>query len=182
MVDKGFELLVGARQDSGFGPITMVGIGGIFVELFADAAPGIGVLTRQDVARMLTKTRAGKVLDGFRGQVYDREAIIDLTICVSRLMAENPDISELDLNPVIVYENGYAIVDTRLIKDPDFTAPSRKRISDWKRKSLDAVFNAESVAVVGASRPGTQGGVILKNCMKIKNSIRFTPHLKPSTD
>ncbi|MCG8551829.1 MAG: acetate--CoA ligase family protein, partial [Desulfobacterales bacterium] len=178
MVDKGFELLVGARQDPGFGPITMVGIGGIFVELFADAAPGIGVLTRQDVARMLTKTRAGHVLDGFRGQVYDREAIIDLTIRVSRLMAENPDISELDLNPVIVYENGYAIVDTRLIKDPDFTAPSRQRISDWKRKSVDAVFNAESVAVVGASRPGTQGGVILKNCIKIKKLYPVHPKLK----
>ncbi|WP_320043413.1 acetate--CoA ligase family protein [uncultured Desulfobacter sp.] len=178
MVDKGFELLVGARQDPGFGPITMVGLGGIFVELFADAAPGIGVLTRRDVNRMLTKTRAGKVLDGFRGQVYDREAIIDLTIRVSKLMAENPDISELDLNPVIVYENGYAIVDTRLIKDPDFTAPSRQRISDWKQKSVDAIFNAESVAVVGASRPGTQGGVILKNCMKIKRLYPVHPKLK----
>ena len=178
MVDKGFELLVGARQDPGFGPITMVGIGGIFVELFSDAAPGIGVLTRRDVERMLTKTRAGKVLDGFRGQVYDREAIIDLTISVSRLMAQNPDICELDLNPVIVYENGYAIVDTRLIRSPDFVVPSYQRISDWKRKSMDAIFNAESVAVVGASRPGTQGGVILKNCMKIKKLYPVHPKLK----
>jgi len=178
MVDKGFELLVGARQDPGFGPITMVGIGGIFVELFSDAAPGIGVLTRRDVERMLTKTRAGKVLDGFRGQVYDREAIIDLIISVSRLMAQNPDICELDLNPVIVYENGYAIVDTRLIRSPDFVVPSYQRISDWKRKSMDAIFNAESVAVVGASRPGTQGGVILKNCMKIKKLYPVHPKLK----
>lgn len=178
MVDKGFELLVGARQDPGFGPITMVGIGGIFVELFSDAAPGIGILTRQDVERMLKKTRAGKMLDGFRGQVYDREAIIDLTIRVSRLMAENPDICELDLNPVIVYENGYAIVDTRLIKDPDFIQPSFQQISDWKRKSVDAIFNARSVAVIGASRPGTQGGVILKNCMKIKKLYPVHPTLK----
>ena len=59
MAEKGFELLVGARQDPGFGPITMVGIGGIYVELFSDAAPGIGILTRQDVERMLENTRQG---------------------------------------------------------------------------------------------------------------------------
>ncbi len=178
MAEKGFELLVGARQDPGFGPITMVGIGGIFVELFSDASPGIGILTRKDVERMLEHTRAGVVLDGFRGQSYDREAIIALTIQVSKLMAENPEICELDLNPVIVYDKGYAVVDTRLIKDPQFTSPSFKEISPWKRKSVDAIFNAESVAVIGASRPGTQGGVILKNCMNIKKLYPVHPKLK----
>lgn len=178
MVEKGFELLVGARQDPEFGPITIVGMGGIYVELFSDAAPGIGIVTRQDVERMLTKTWAGKVLDGFRGQVYDREAIIDLTIRVSELMAENPDICELDLNPVIIYKNGYEIVDTRLIKSSDFLPLSCRLISDWKQKSVDAIFNAQSVAIVGASLPGTQGGIILKNCMKIKRLYPVHPTLK----
>ncbi|WP_321491461.1 acetate--CoA ligase family protein [uncultured Desulfobacter sp.] len=178
MVEKGFELLVGARQDPGFGPITMVGMGGIYVELFSDVAQAIGVLTPKDVKRMLNNTRAGKILEGFRGKVYDRQAIIELTIRVSRLMAENPDICELDLNPVMVFENGYAIVDTRLIRDPDLVVPASKNISGWKRKSVDAIFNAGSVAVVGASRPGTQGGVILKNCMKIKRLYPVHPRLK----
>lgn len=178
MADKGFELLVGGKQDPGFGPITMIGMGGIYVELFADAAMGIGVLSRNDVERMLKNTRAGRVLDGFRGQTCDREAVIDLVINISRLMAENPDICELDLNPVIIHENGYDVVDARLIRDPENVAPVPKNIQDWKRKSVDAIFNARSVAVIGASRPGTQGGVILKNCMGIQRLYPVHPKLK----
>lgn len=178
MADKGFELLVGAKQDPGFGPVTMIGIGGVFVELYADAAMGIGVLSRQDVEKMLEKTRAGQVLSGFRGQTYDRDAIIDLVIQISRLMAENPDIVELDLNPVIVYETGYAIVDARLIRDTDHESPLPEAVRNWKRSSVDAIFNARSVAVIGASRPGTQGGVILKNCMGIERLYPVHPTLK----
>jgi len=178
MADKGFELLVGAKQDPGFGPITMIGIGGIFVELYADAAMGIGVLSKKDVERMLENTRAGQVLRGFRGQIYDKEAVIDLVINISKLMAENPDISELDLNPVIAYEKGYEVVDARLIRDPENIAPLSEEIKNWKRESVDAIFNAQSVAVIGASRPGTQGGVILKNCMGIKKLYPVHPKLK----
>jgi 3-hydroxypropionyl-CoA synthetase (ADP-forming) len=177
MAEKGFELLIGARQDPGFGPVTMIGIGGIFVELYADAAMGIGVLTKKDVERMLTTTRVGRVLGGFRGQRYDRKKIIDLTVSISKLMAENPDICELDLNPVIVYEKGYAIVDARLIRDEDYVTPMAEDIQPWKLASIDAIFHAQSVVVIGASRPGTQGGVILKNCMKIRNLYPVHPKL-----
>ncbi len=177
MADNGFELLVGAKQDPGFGPITMVGMGGIFVELFSDAAMGIGVLSRSDVERMLKNTRAGRVLDGFRGQTYDKSAVIDLAVNISKLMAENPDIIELDLNPVIVYKNGYAVVDARLIRNSGHVAPASEDIVAWKRKSVDAIFNAKSVAIIGASRPGTQGGVILKNCMGIERLYPIHPKL-----
>ncbi len=178
MADKGFELLVGAKQDPGFGPVTMIGMGGIYVELYSDAAMGIGVLSEKDVERMLSNTRAGKVLDGFRGQQYDRDSIIELVINVSRLMAENPDICELDLNPVIVYEKGYAIVDARLIRDTNLLPPLPMDVRDWKLDSINAIFNAQSVAVIGASRPGTQGGVILKNCMGVKHLYPVHPRLK----
>jgi 3-hydroxypropionyl-CoA synthetase (ADP-forming) len=177
MAEKGFELLVGARQDPGFGPVTMIGMGGIFVELYADAAMGIGILTKKDVERMLTITMAGRILEGFRGQQYDRKKIIDLAINISRLMAENPDICELDLNPVIVYEEGYAIVDARLIRDEHIVKPMAEDIKPWKLASIDAIFKAKSVAVIGASRPGTQGGIILKNCMKIKKLFPINPKL-----
>ncbi len=177
MAEKGFELLIGAKQDPGFGPVTMIGIGGIFVELYADAAMGIGILSTMDVERMLTKTQAGRVLEGFRGQRYDREEIIELAVNISRLMAENPDICELDLNPVIVYDKGCAIVDARLIRDENIVKPMAEDIKQWKLASIDAIFNAKSVAVIGASRPGTQGGVILKNCMKISNLYPVHPKL-----
>lgn len=177
MAEKGFELLLGAKQDPGFGPVTMIGMGGIFVELYADAAMGIGILTKKDVERMLTITMAGRILEGFRGQQYDRKKIIDLAINISRLMAENPDICELDLNPVIVYEEGYAIVDARLIRDENVVKPIAEDIPAWKLASIEAIFKAKSVAVIGASRPGTQGGVILKNCMKIKKLYPVNPKL-----
>jgi len=75
--------------------------------------------------------------------------------------------------PVIVYKNGYAIVDTRLIRDPDFVAPPRRRISDWKRKSMDAVFNAESVAVVGVSgqRESSDSRLPTEPCVRVRTRL-----------
>lgn len=177
MAEKGLELLIGARQDPGFGPVTMIGFGGIFVELYQDAAMAIGVLGREDVERMLADTKAGRVLAGFRGQRYAREKILDLAVNISRLMAENPEICELDLNPVIVYEEEYAVVDARLIRDETVARPMAEDIKPWKLASLEAIFRARSVAVIGASRPGTQGGVILKNCMRIEKLYPVHPRL-----
>jgi acyl-CoA synthetase (NDP forming) len=178
MAGKGLELLIGAKQDPSFGPVTLVGLGGIMVELYGDTAMGIGVLGRKDVERMLATTRAGRVLAGFRRQRYDREMVIELTIKVSRLMAENPEICELDLNPVIVYSKGCQVVDVRMIFDRSLAKPAAEEIKPWKLSSVNAIFNARSAAVIGASRPGTQGGVILKNCMGIKKLYPVHPHLQ----
>ncbi|HWU41331.1 MAG TPA: acetate--CoA ligase family protein, partial [Candidatus Acidoferrum sp.] len=71
---SGFELLVGAHQDPVFGPVTLIGLGGRYVELFKDVAPGVGVLTRDDVERMLAETLASRVIAGFRGPALDKDA------------------------------------------------------------------------------------------------------------
>ncbi len=134
MAKSGFELLVGAKQDPSFGPITMIGLGGKYVELYADAATGIGVLKRDDVIRMLSETKAGRILKGYRGETIDREAVIELTIQVSKLMAEHPEIHELDLNPVLVYDKGYAIVDSRLIQDDPMIYPKSFQTAPPKAK------------------------------------------------
>jgi len=178
MAKKGFELLIGAKQDPSFGPVTMIGLGGIYVELLSDVAPGIGILERKDVERMLSKTKAGRVLDGFRGQRYDRKAVIDLALRVSRLMAEHPEIHELDLNPVMVYERGFALIDCRLIYGDPVRYPHIGDISESTASSLEAIFAAESVAVVGASGTGTPGGIILKNCRGIKKLYPVNPRFK----
>jgi 3-hydroxypropionyl-CoA synthetase (ADP-forming) len=178
MADPGFELLVGAKQDPGFGPVTMVGHGGRFVELWADVQPGIGILTEKDVEEMLGQTMAGIVLEGFRGPALDKQAVIQLAINVSRFMAEHPEIHELDLNPVIVYEQGFAIVDCRLIADEPMAVPCSTDLSEEKMQSLQAIFRPQSVAIVGASRPGTMGGIILKNCLGIPRVYPINPKLK----
>ena len=178
MVERGFELLIGAKQDPCFGAVTMVGHGGRFVELFKDVAPGVGILEREDVERMLSRTLAGRILRGFRGPPLDREAVIDLAIRVSRFMDESPDIHELDLNPVIVYEEGFAIVDARVIAGDPVSPPRLTDLSPARMASLSAVFNPRSVAVVGASRPGTVGGIILKNSSRIETLYPVNPRYR----
>lgn len=179
MAKSGFELFIGAKQDPSFGPITMIGIGGIYVELYSDAATGIGILTREDVEGMLSRTKAGTALKGYRKRILDREAIIKLTIDVSLFMMAHPEILELDLNPVITHDKGFDIVDYRLIRGSQPVTYRRFcELSAKKVKSLEAIFAARSAAVIGASRPGTQGGVILKNCLGIKKLYPIHPKLK----
>ena len=178
MAKVGFELLVGAKQDPSFGPITMIGLGGKYVELYSDAATGIGKLNRDDILRMLSETKAGQILSGYRGEKLDLEAVVKLTIQVSTLMAAHPEILELDLNPVLVYEEGLALVDTRVIQGIPVVYPTSTELSSEKLDSLKAIFDAKSVAIIGASRPGTQGGVILKNCLGIKKLYPIHPKLE----
>lgn len=177
MAKNGLEVLVGAKQDPAFGPVVMVGLGGKNVELLADVAIGVGVLTREDVLDMLSQTKAGQILDGYRGDVFDKESIITVAMNISRLMAEHPEIHELDLNPVIVYENDVSIVDTRVIQgEPVFRPQPSEHLAE-KLKSLQAIFSPKSVAIVGASRPGTMGGIILKNSMRIDKIFPVHPRL-----
>jgi acyl-CoA synthetase (NDP forming) len=178
MADPGYEMLIGAKQDPVFGSVTMVGHGGKYVELFKDVAPGIGVLAEDIVSRMLGRTMAGRIISGYRGVSLDKAAVIDLTIKVSRLMADNPHIHEIDLNPVIVYEQGFAIVDARVIQGEPMPRPRGRRISARKIKSLNSIFNLESIAIVGASRTGTMGGIITKNCTEISKVYPIHPKLK----
>jgi len=175
MVKSGHEVLIGATQDPGFGPMTMIGSGGRFVELMADVAPGIGILDEADVRNMLDRTRAGRILDGFRGPALDKEAVIRLAMNVSRFMAEHPEIHELDLNPVIVYERGFAIVDARLIAGDPIHYPGQTDISPNKMASLQTIFNPASVVLYGASNTGTVGGIVLKNLRRLKRVYPINP-------
>jgi hypothetical protein len=111
-----------------------------------------------DALIMLSTTMAGRILDGFRGPTLDKGSVIDLTLRVSRLMAEHPEIHEFDLNPVIVHEQGVSIVDCQLIQGDPIIYPRHTDLSKEKMKSLNSIFNPESVAIVGASRSGTMGG------------------------
>ncbi len=171
----GFELLIGARQDPVFGPVTMVGYGGRFVELFKDVAPGVGELTADDVHRMFSQTLAGRVIDGFRGPPLDRDAATDLVIKVSRLMEARPEVTELDLNPVILYPHGFSIVDARMILGEPVQHPGAEDLSEAHLKSLASIFEAQSIAIVGASRPGSIGGIILKNSSRMPRLYPINP-------
>ena len=118
MIPAGYELIIGGKRDPSFGPIIMVGLGGIYVELWHAVAFALAPVTRNQARQLLARTNAAKLLSGLRGQKPgDVEAFIDAVLRVSYLLADCSRIAELDLNPVIVAEagRGYAAADARIV-------------------------------------------------------------------
>ncbi|WP_311944097.1 acetate--CoA ligase family protein [Halomonas piscis] len=116
MAPQGVEVIVGLMRDPTFGPVVMFGLGGVLVEVLEDVAFRAAPLSRGDAAAMLDQLKARRVLDGVRGAPgVDKNALIELLLSVSRLMEAYPAIAELDLNPVIAYPDGYAVVDARIL-------------------------------------------------------------------
>ncbi|ERS91689.1 MULTISPECIES: acetate--CoA ligase family protein [unclassified Halomonas] len=120
MAKKGIEVILGVIRDPIFGPVLMFGLGGIFVEILEDVAFRSIPLSRQDAESMVEQIKAKKILGGVRGEKpVDKAALVDLLIKVSRIVEAYPALSELDLNPVIVNADGYAVVDARVIVERD---------------------------------------------------------------
>ena len=116
MAQAGVEVIVGVVQDPVFGPVMMVGLGGIFVEVMKDVAFRAIPLTRYDAYAMLDQLKGQQVLNGVRGQPpVDKDALVELILTVAGLVECYPEIAEIDLNPVILYPEGYAVVDARVI-------------------------------------------------------------------
>jgi len=112
----GLEVVVGGVRDPVFGPAVMFGLGGIFIEVFRDVSFRVSPFTRRDAEEMIREVRAYRVLRGVRGQPpRDIEALVDIIMAVQRLMEENPEVKELDLNPVLSYPQGALAVDARVI-------------------------------------------------------------------
>lgn len=113
---SGIEAFIGVKKDAQFGPVVAFGLGGIFVELYHDVSMRVAPLDRSDAEEMLSETKAKKLLDGFRGaKPKDTKSLISLLLKVSSLALAQPEISELDLNPVFVRESGCDVADARII-------------------------------------------------------------------
>jgi acetyltransferase len=116
MIPSGYELIIGGKQDTSFGPVVMVGLGGIYVELWQAVAFALAPVGRRRVQELLRRTKAEKLLSGLRGQKPgDIKSVTEAVIRVGRLLADFPRIAELDLNPVIVGPGGYAVADARMV-------------------------------------------------------------------
>jgi acetyltransferase len=113
----GAEIIVGFKRDLHFGPILMVGAGGIYAEIWQDVQLEVEDLTRERSLAMIKKLKIYPVLTGTRGQkASDVSALADVIVNVARLARENLDIKELDINPIFVKKNGVIAVDVRIIK------------------------------------------------------------------
>ena len=116
MAPQSTETIVGAIKDPQFGQTIMFGLGGIFVELLKDVSFRIAPITADDAKEMITQLKAYPLLKGFRNSPpADIDALVGILLSTSRLVMENPEIKELDLNPVLAYQKGAKTVDARII-------------------------------------------------------------------
>ena len=107
MIMEGRELILGARQDMQFGPIVLLGMGGIFVEVFKEVAIRVVPFSREEAFSMFAELRTGKILEGIRGQEpFDRESAVDCMLRLARLVYDFPEIKEVDINPVRIFRKG----------------------------------------------------------------------------
>jgi acyl-CoA synthetase (NDP forming) len=118
MVPQGAEIMVGARVDPLFGPLIVVGLGGIFVELLKDTAVALAPVTRPEALALLGKLKGQAMLDGFRGApAVDRDALAD-TICrIAEFVSDHRDVvAEIDVNPLICAGTRVLAVDALIVK------------------------------------------------------------------
>ncbi len=120
MAPAGQEIVIGGLRDPQFGPLVMVGLGGIFVEVLKDVSFRICPITRADAGDMLNELKGAALLDGARGRTpVSRAAIVDALLKVGGegglLMTHAQDIAEADVNPLIVSDSGAVAVDARFV-------------------------------------------------------------------
>jgi acyl-CoA synthetase (NDP forming) len=164
MCPPGREVVIGAVRDRQFGPLVMVGLGGVFVEVLRDVAFRLCPISREDAHAMLAELRGAKLLEGYRGEKgVDREALVDLLLEVGGtdglLMALDGQIAELDLNPVIVGEQGATVVDARVILTDASGVGAGQAREPFDAAAIverfTPLFAPRTVAVLGASTTST---------------------------
>jgi len=116
MAPDSTEVIVGSTKDSTFGPVIMFGLGGIFVEILKDVSFRLVPIDRTDAEEMIREIRSYKILEGARGMPKaDQDAIVEVLLKTSEMLMDCPEIKELDMNPVLVYEKGAKAIDARVI-------------------------------------------------------------------
>lgn len=162
MIPSGREVVVGGLRDPQFGPMLMVGLGGIFVEVLKDVSFRLCPLSRDDARAMLKELRGHGLLEGARGEdPVNIDALIDLMLKVGGddglLMREADTIAELDLNPVLVSKEDAVAVDARFILEPspagETSSVPGQELSPLER--FEPLFQPKTVAVLGASTKDT---------------------------
>jgi acetyl coenzyme A synthetase (ADP forming)-like protein len=165
MLSGGQEVLIGAVTDPAFGKLVAFGLGGILVEVLKDITFRLAPASRADALSMLDGIAAAEILRGVRGaQPVDRSALATMIVNVSQLVADFPEISELDLNPVFATPSSATAADVRVVLD--FKPPvARYRPSqEVIVRQMNRIMKPDAVAVVGASaESGKIGNSIMKN-------------------
>jgi 3-hydroxypropionyl-CoA synthetase (ADP-forming) len=168
MVPKGIELIVGLQVDPQFGPVMMVGLGGVMTEVFKDVAFRMLPITTADAKSMLNELKSSKIFKGFRGsEPVDMNMLAKALVQIGKLGVDNAKyVNSIDFNPVVVYPKSYFVVDAKIIlaKEINKNAISKAKPDD---SFMETFFTPQSVALVGASAtPGKVGNSVLDSLAK----------------
>ncbi|RNJ75582.1 MAG: acyl-CoA synthetase [Nitrosopumilus sp. H13] len=183
MVPKGVELIVGIQNDAQFGPIIMVGMGGIMTEVMKDVAFRMLPITTTDARSMLNELKGSKLLKGFRGSApIDMGMLAKMLTQIGKLGVEHADyINSIDFNPVIAYPKSHYVVDAKIILNKTLKTGSISRARPNK-ESMEDFFTPKSVALVGASStPGKIGNSILDSLVNHDYKGKVYP-INPKAD
>jgi 3-hydroxypropionyl-CoA synthetase (ADP-forming) len=168
MVPKGVELIVGLQNDSQFGPSIMVGLGGIYTELFKDVSFRVLPVTKNEAAKMLESLRGKDILKGFRGSTpVDLDMLSEAIVNIGTLGVDMAGKYEsIDFNPVVVYPDSYYVVDAKIILK-DKSSDDAISMASPDSSYMDLFFNAKSVALIGASpEVGKIGNSVMESLAK----------------
>ncbi len=115
-LEDGCEVIVGAKAEPGLGHIVMFGLGGIYVEVLKDVSFKLAPVTEREARDMIGTLRASRLLTGVRGRVgVDIDALVETIQRVSQTIVENPEIRELDINPIFAFKDGIKAADVRVM-------------------------------------------------------------------
>lgn len=119
MMKKSAEMIIGVNNDPQFGPMIMVGMGGVFVEVFKDVALYPAPMTKSEALAMLKGLKSFKLLNGYRGsEPCDIDMLCDTVVAIGNFAAANKDkLKELDINPLFVYPEGVGVADALVVME-----------------------------------------------------------------
>jgi len=138
--NNGSEFILGAKKDPVFGSVILFGLGGIFTELFKDRAIGFPPLNQVLVKRIIEQTKAYELLKGFRGiPPVNMEKVEETMINFSQMIADHPEIEEVDINPLIAVDDDLTAVDARIVIDKNPKEKPHLIISPYPNKYIKKV-------------------------------------------
>jgi acyl-CoA synthetase (NDP forming) len=155
------ELMAGIFRDAEFGPVVMLGLGGVLTEALADVVMAVAPLTRADALEMVQQVRAQKLLAAFRGEkAVDQQVLIAVLVGLSRMAQEHPEICEVDINPLRVTPQGalWAVDALIVLKTPE---PASEHLPPVSPEAIGRLFTPRSIAFVGASAQLGKWGYML---------------------
>ncbi|MGW3962814.1 acetate--CoA ligase family protein [Amycolatopsis sp. NPDC005003] len=165
MLTEGQEVIIGAVTDPTFGKVVAFGLGGVLVEVLKDVTFRLAPTSTEEARSMIDGIQAAEILRGVRGaDPVDREALAAVITGLGELVTDFPQLSEVDLNPVLATARGATAVDVRILVDPDAAKEPVRFTQEEILASMTRIMKPASVAVIGASaEAGKIGNSVMKN-------------------